>query len=164
MTPEKIKADIDAARAALWEAERASAAADRRQRAAEIETVEDVRRRFVAERAELAVAANAAREALRQAQSKLPDHPAAGKRVFSMQSVGPRTVWRKPQVRVEGIVEMMRLDTVLPGNTPGYRRPEIGEVFVRLLKPDGSAGKKFQTIRVVDWRLVDDESGEVVQP
>jgi hypothetical protein len=97
-----------------------------------------------------------ARAELRDAKDRLPDHPWAGKRVFRMALQGPSYL-RRPAKRIEGIVETRRSTTEFPGNTASYRKPQIGQGFVRLLKNDGTPGAKFELLgHHGEWKLVDE--------
>lgn len=97
--------------------------------------------------------------ALREAKDRLPDHPWAGKRVFRMEPPRGRSweVRGRPEVRVDGIVEMRRSDTVFAANKR-WGLPEIGRPFVRLLNKAGKPGLSFDVLErsYRPWQLADD--------
>ena len=86
---------------------------------------------------------NLAERHLREAVSATATHPWEGKRV-----VGHKWVTSGFSGRHEtayGIVEVRRVDTLFADNLASYKRPAIGEAFVRLLKKDGTPGMKIDT-------------------
>lgn len=93
---------------------------------------------------------------LRDAKNALPDHPWTGKKVFMECDSGPS--YRRSRVRMDGVVEMRRVDTVFPENVR-WGIPEIGKPFVRLLKKDGTPGMRFESIHGSwgkKWKLRDE--------
>lgn len=48
--------------------------------------------------------------------------------------------------RIEGIVETVTRDTEFAENLGSWRRPALGAPIVRLLKKDGTPGKKFERL------------------
>lgn len=93
-----------------------------------------------------------ARLALREAvaariavEDGLPSHEWEGRKVRRTAPQG-RAFERLPDRIIEGVVETFRSTTPLPGNTPTYRRPQIGSPIVRLLRADGSLGSKFEPL------------------
>lgn len=100
-------------------------------------------------------AVNAARSARVEVQGRTPAHEWTGQRVVSKVPRG--SGWRPDYVDRFGVVEMVQVETVLPGNTSSWRRPEIGSPIVRILKKDGSPGLAFETIgRGYSWKLAGD--------
>lgn len=54
-----------------------------------------------------------------------------------------------------GAVHTFRVDTILPASIPAWRRPNIGEPFVRLLTKSGKEGQRIDTI-LRGWELCND--------
>ncbi len=98
---------------------------------------------------------NTAQEAVWQArtaadQAKIEaanSHPLIGKKVEKTISK-PLSKWssKSKMVTVYGIVEVMTEYTEMPANMGRWRRPDAGEVFVRLLKNDGTTGKNIEAL------------------
>lgn len=146
----------------LDEAEAAKRAAKRALIAVEIERSEAANAAMDAVYAEfgdrikpLATALNDARSAVVDIKNATPDHEWEGRKVFRMESVG-RSYQRLTPIRVEGIVETVRVGAQFAKNLSRYSTPNIGDVIVRLLKKDGSPGLKFSG-RVRDWKLVQEQ-------
>lgn len=55
-----------------------------------------------------------------------------------------------------GIYEICTRATQFPDNTGTYRRPDVGEVFIRILRKNGTPGIKFEKATYSDWRPVAD--------
>jgi len=106
--------------------------------------------------AEARAAVSEAEANVRAAKDRLPEHPWAGKRVYRME---PQTnYWgrRIAEKRVEGVVETMRSCTPIPANTPDWKRPRLGDGFVRFLKADGSPGSRFEPVHNwAAWKLAE---------
>jgi hypothetical protein len=100
-------------------------------------------------------------DALKAAQSlAISDavtHPREGERVWRMEMVyiGEGS-WRRPsdiQRRIEGIVEVCRVDTVFAANIRDYSRPNLGTAFVRAIKKDGTTGIAIHSKTLTDeWK------------
>lgn len=113
-------------------------------------------------------ALHAATSAHRASEDVLAAHPWEGKRVYRMERVHG-VYWSSrpvPSVRVEGIFEVYRSNTLLPETWSKWRMPEIGQCLVRLAKKDGKPGKKIELISVIDknnagWLLVEEETPHV---
>lgn len=109
-----------------------------------------------------------AREALQAAviariaaEDALPPHEWDGRRVFRLES----TRWSGREKRIEGVVETVRSTTRFPESAARWRRPNIGSGIVRLLKKDGTAGLKFETMGDWKaWQLADPEGDAPNQP
>lgn len=72
---------------------------------------------------------------------------------YDMRHRWDRSREKKPTGR-RGRYELRTADTEFPANTGSYRLPNIGQVFIRILKKDGSPGLKFESLRAgSDWRL-----------
>jgi hypothetical protein len=105
--------------------------------------------------ANLAVAV--ARDALTAHISATATHPWDGKRVFRMVTVG--RVWEnRGKKREDGLVEVVRSDSVFAGNLSPWYQPRVGQVIVRQIKKDGTPSLKFhQSYRDIQdsWQLVE---------
>jgi len=87
---------------------------------------------------ELHKAYGVAHDALKAHISDKASHPWDGKRVFRMKSMYDRWSGRKiGKERIDGIVEVVRLDSQFPVNMGTWSRPELGSVIIRKVKKDG---------------------------
>lgn len=154
MTVDEAKAALDAARKLLQ-------AHELEVRLEKVRVTAEVVARFSNQTADLTESVRAAEERLRAAKDALPDHPWTGKRVYREEKQYARFSSRVTGVeRIEGVVEMRRTGTVLPGGQL-WGLPQLGEAFVRLAKKDGSLGLKVEDLerrhRHDQWRLVKEE-------
>lgn len=94
------------------------------------------------------------------AKDATPDHPWTGKRVFKMARPRGSSIWdRRPDVRVDGVVETWRSDSVRPANISSWRAPDIGVPIVREIKKDGKPSAKFERLfsdihKSTRWQIV----------
>lgn len=149
----------DEAKAALRVVEQELSALDKVIRQEKEAAASAITERYADRRSALLARLSAARADHVKAQDATPDHEWTGRRVYKMVSQG-RHWERRPQKRVEGIVETMRSTTALPSNTASYRRPYIGAAIVRLLKKDGTPGAAFDMLSngsYQPWKLVEAE-------
>lgn len=56
------------------------------------------------------------------------------------------------KILATGFVEIVKRDTVFPGNASKYHRPEVGGVIVRLAKANGTAGLSFDKYQYGKYR------------
>lgn len=95
----------------------------------------------------------AAEKALKEYKSQNATHEWEGRRVQKQKSVGT-WAWRPERETIFGVVEVCRMDTVLPDNVT-WATPEIGGAFVRLENKGGKLGKRID--RLGGWTLVEGE-------
>jgi hypothetical protein len=58
--------------------------------------------------------------------------------------------WERDRKKIalrRGVLEVRTSETVLPANVGSWRLPVIGEVFIRILKKDGSPGMAVESYR-----------------
>lgn len=156
MSKEQLKLAADEAAAAfdVIQAER-----DTRQR--------EARERIAAEYADRMQSAwkvrEAARKAYLEAVSNEASHPWDGKRVYKMVTI--RSRFNSAPIReqrVEGLVEVVRLDSRFAGNLSSYSRPRLGSVIVRKIKKDGTPSLQLvQGFHIhgldKEWKLAEDD-------
>jgi len=90
-----------------------------------------------------------ANRALSEAQAAAGSHPWEGKRV--RRAVKKWRSYHNETIEQTGIVEIRRLDTVMPAGQR-YGLPDMGEWFVRLTKKDGTPGTRIETEKT-GWQL-----------
>lgn len=56
------------------------------------------------------------------------------------------------EILATGFAEVVKRDTVFPGNISEYHRPEVGDVIVRLAKANGTAGVAFDKYKFGKYR------------
>lgn len=102
---------------------------------------------------------DAAQFALREHVDAAISHPWEGRRVFSMKPEFRRG--RKiGEKRLDGIVEVRRQGTPMPGNRGSYSLPRLGDAFVRKVAKDGKPGIAIHPRRyggsLQGWQLVEE--------
>lgn len=133
---DKINAEIQASDQAYKEIEGERRAAVEKAKAAVYADFED-RVRVAAERKRVALKAG------REYTDANASHRWEGKRVFKIKRDYGRGYSSKfKEVRVEGIVEVRRTGTPMPGNV-SWNLPRLGQPFVRLVKANGEPGLKI---------------------
>lgn len=75
-----------------------------------------------------------------------------GKKVFDKGYESKFGQGREPRY---GIIEVCKHETQFAANTR-WSRPDIGDVFVRILKADGTPSKKTDRYDSRDWKIVKD--------
>lgn len=96
-----------------------------------------------------------AEQAVREHIDAAASHPWEGKRVYRIARITSRWDHHISETRVEGVLEVRRIGTVLPGNV-GWGLPKLGEPFVRKLKKDGTTGAAIETrVDIGEWKLVE---------
>lgn len=161
MTPD-YEAKIDGLRAAAAGAELAynTVIASRKARieAATLAINEEYREQI----AQLSLANMKAEAALTEALSTGATHEWEGKIVerHERQRRGS-SIWNRTyeNVTVRGVVEVCRKGTQFAENLSQYDTPKIGTAFVRLLKKDGTPGKKITNLNS-GWRLAAGEQSK----
>lgn len=107
--------------------------------------------------AQASMAVITAEGALRKAKIAATENdPAIGRIVTKVES-RPVSKWSRKfkDVTVRGVVEQMKQGTEMPLNQR-YRLPEVGQLFVRLFKANGTPGVAFE--RYDDsWSFVEEE-------
>lgn len=112
--------------------------------------------------AQLSLANMKAEAALETALSTGATHEWEGK-IVERHERQPRgsSIWNRTyeNVIVRGVVEVCRKETTFAENLSRYDTPKIGTAFVRLLKKDGSPGKKIANLNK-GWRLAAGEESK----
>ncbi len=62
--------------------------------------------------------------------------------------------WRWKTVDIKGIVEVTTSETIFPANKLAWKIPSGGDLFVRLLKNDGTPGVRIDNYNN-QWKLVE---------
>lgn len=81
-----------------------------------------------------------------KAVSESASHEWEGRTVTRQVSLRNAPGWDLRTTTERGVVEVVRIGTEFPANTPSYSRPPIGTTIVRMLKKDGTPGLKFERL------------------